>query len=115
MLGGFTLSGMCLTATEGEIIDGCFDELEGAFAFTLGAGFYLAGGDDLGGGFFLEEAAFAAMGQLLLIAVVLVRKVQGSNLSCLKKVSLVYVNLIYGMWQRNLNRNIGNLTHVFFD
>ena len=78
----------------GEVIDGHFDEAEGTCAFTLGAAFCLAGGADLGGGFFLEEAALAAMGQLLLFVLVLVRKVQGSNLLCLKRVSLVYVYLV---------------------
>ena len=78
----------------GEVIDGHFDEAEGTCAFTLGAAFCLAGGADLGGGFLLEEAALAAMGQLLLFVLVLVRKVQGSNLLCLKRVSLVYVYLV---------------------
>ena len=63
MLGGFATSNMALAAMGNEkIISGCFNEAEGAFAFAVGAAFCLAGGAVLEGGFFLAEAAFAAMG-----------------------------------------------------
>ena len=56
-----------------------------AFAFALFPAFCLAGGCNLGGGFFLEEAALAPIGQLLLIEMEFLRNLRVSNLLILSK------------------------------